>query len=273
MHYSAFLPLLSAILLVAYCDTMSLSFVSKAIQTTTEDGTFEEQPVEHAEETGGASSVTGGGSQQQGLFEQLRHNQEEAEAEREEQQRSLMRGTLALDEDDAAHLEQLHRQRQDAQARQQRQTHADLAAFRAAQADRQHSQQQPSSELVDGTEKNNTFDVVQTTFEMTEQSSAATAPSEKKLAPSALFVIKKKRKRAVDGDAEGRKASNDDEKGLAAKGKNERETADGTKINGNALQSTIEPAEKKTDGGSGGGISSLLVGYSSSSSEEEGDEE
>jgi len=252
---------------------MSLSFVSKAIQTTTEDGTFEEQPVEHAEETGGSSSVTGGGSQ--GLFEQLRHNQEEAEAEREEQQRALMRGTLALDEDDAAHLEQLHRQRQDVLARQQRQTHADLAAFRAAQADRQHAQQQqqPSSEMVEGTEMTNTFDVAQRNFETTEQSSAATAPAEKKLAPSALFVIKKKRKRAVDGDAEGRKSSNADEKGTAVKRKNERDSADSKKTNENAFQSTEEPAEKKTDGGSGGGISSLLAGYSSSSSEEEDDEE
>jgi hypothetical protein len=47
-----------------------------------------------------------------------------------------MRGTLALDEDDAAHLQELQRQKEAENDAQLRQTELQLASFRAAQADR-----------------------------------------------------------------------------------------------------------------------------------------
>lgn len=126
---------------------MSLSFVSKAIQTTAEDGTFEEHPVVNNDDHSidrGRSNVTGGGMNGS-LFDQIRQNQDDAEAEREEFQRSLMRGTLALDEDDAAHLDHLNQRRLEELKRKEEQTAIELASFRAAQADRQHHNHQEES--------------------------------------------------------------------------------------------------------------------------------
>jgi FAM192A/Fyv6, N-terminal domain len=114
---------------------MSLSFVTKAIQTTAADGTFEETVVENAEDRTAGSRRHN--EHAVGLFDQLRQNQEEAEAARLEFQRSIMRGTLALDEDDVAHLQQLHQQKDVEQMTQLQQTESQLASFRAAQAERQ----------------------------------------------------------------------------------------------------------------------------------------
>ena len=111
---------------------MSLSFVTKAIQTTAADGTFEEQAVDNDDDKQGA---TRGGSSI-GLFDQLRQNKDEEESARLEFQRSIMRGTLALDEDDAAHLQELQRQKEAENAAQTRFTESQLASFRAAQAER-----------------------------------------------------------------------------------------------------------------------------------------
>jgi len=217
---------------------MSLSFVSKAIQTTAEDGTFEEKPVENAEADTGGRSVTGTG---QGLFDQLRQNKEDAEAEREEFQRSIMRGTLALDEDDAAHLDQLNKRRMEDLARKQQQTATELATFRAAQADRQHQQQQRTDET-----PNSSFDV--TSFAGTER---AASGSEKKFAPT---FIKKKRKRMEATDEP------------KPKGQEKGPENDDTK-------STVALPAKEETKTEGGGISNLLAGYSSSSSEEDDNDE
>ena len=221
---------------------MSLSFVSKAIQTTTEDGNFEEKPVEDAKETGGASSVTAAPG---GLFEQLRRNKEEAEAEREEFQRSIMRGTLALDEDDAAHLEQLHQRREEEMERKRQQIESDLVHFRAAQADRQHQQQLGKQSEKEG--KDGTFDVQ--TFETTER------PAEKKFAPTVLIKKKKKRKRVEEVD------KNPSE---------EKERKNGTESGDAKVEAkTHRPNETETKTAASEGISSLLAGYSSSSDEDE----
>jgi hypothetical protein len=115
---------------------MSLSFVTKAIQTTAADGTFEETAVETEDdkkrgEKGAVSSV--------GLFDQLRQNKEEEEAARLEFQRSIMRGTLALDEDDAAHLQQLQRLREAEISSQLNYTEMHLSSFRAAQSARKRN--------------------------------------------------------------------------------------------------------------------------------------
>ena len=112
---------------------MSLSFVTKAIQTTAADGTFEEQAVETDDDKKQGTTRSGNGI---GLFDQLRQNKDEEEAARLEFQRSIMRGTLALDEDDAAHLQELQRQKEAESAAQVRYTETQLASFRAAQAER-----------------------------------------------------------------------------------------------------------------------------------------
>ena len=113
---------------------MSLSFVSKSIQTSRDDGGYDEKPVESTGEgDGGQSSVTGA---RKPLFEQLRDNKEQEEAERAEFQRSIMRGTLALDEEDCAHLDAVEKKRQEEISARQQQTEQELDAFRAAQADR-----------------------------------------------------------------------------------------------------------------------------------------
>lgn len=119
---------------------MSLSFVSKSVQTTTEDGGFEEKPIEGSEDKGGNQEIA------KPLFEQLRANQEQHDMEREEQQLKLMRGTLALDEEEADFLGTLTEQRRIQEERRQQQNQEDLAAFRAARADRYEQQHTAETE-------------------------------------------------------------------------------------------------------------------------------
>jgi hypothetical protein len=121
---------------------MSLSFVSKSVQTVTEDGEYEEKPIEGST----LSSETTSGKP---LFEQLRQNKEQADAEREEYERSVMRGTLALDEEDAAHIEFLNKQKREREEQRQKETHQEVAMFRAAQA---VLLEQQSSDIVDNTQ-------------------------------------------------------------------------------------------------------------------------
>lgn len=109
---------------------MSLSFVSKSVLTATSDG-YEEKPIEGKETEGGTSSSMPAARP---LFDQLRSNKEEEEQEREEFQKSIMRGTLALDEEDCAHLDALQKQKQEQAQEIQRQTQSELESFRAAQA-------------------------------------------------------------------------------------------------------------------------------------------
>ena len=113
---------------------MSLSFVSKSVQTATETGGFEEKPIEPKDGTG--SSREGYPVDAKPLFEQLRANQAQDEAEREEQERAIMRGTVELNEEDCAHLDALDRKKQEEEAEKHRTTQEALAAFRAAQADK-----------------------------------------------------------------------------------------------------------------------------------------
>ena len=221
---------------------MSLSFVSKAIQTTAEDGTFEEKPVENSEGGMVGTSVTGSG---EGLFEQLRKNKEEADAEREEIQRSIMRGTLALDEEDAAHLDQLNKMRQEELALRQQQTAAELASFRAARADRQHIIEKPDGAAA-------------TLFGVKLESDQSAAPRDKIHVPT---FIKKKRKRLEDRSEE-----------ILIKDQATIDNNSSVRTGAGATQDETNEPEKKIEIG-GGGISNLLAGYSSSSDEEtDGDE-
>lgn len=110
--------------------TMSLSFVSKTIQTSRDDGGYDETPVE------GSDVGSSYKEPQKPLFEQLRANKEQEEAERAEQQISMMRGTLALDAEDCAHLEALRKQKLEEETERQREAAEEIAAFKTAQADR-----------------------------------------------------------------------------------------------------------------------------------------
>ena len=215
---------------------MNLSFVSKAIQTTAEDGTFEEKPVENSESGMAGTSITGSG---QGLFEQLRKNQEDADAEREEFQQSIMRGTLALDEEDAAHLEQLNKKRQEELAWKQQQTSAELASFRAAQAERQHQPERPDNHTT-------------RSFDLNFETKVSASPLEKKFVPN---FIKKKRKRVEDGS----EANQTNEPTASNCKQDEHRIA--------KISETNEPG-KDTEQNEGG-ITSLLAGYSSSDDEED----
>lgn len=90
---------------------------------------YEEKPIESKD---GDSATSSRHTTSQPLFEQLRANKEKEEAEREDFQRSVMRGTLALDEEDCAHLDAIQRQRQEREQMIQKQTDDELAAFRTA---------------------------------------------------------------------------------------------------------------------------------------------
>jgi hypothetical protein len=111
---------------------MSLSFVSSAVQTGTSNGGYEETPIESKE-----VEAVNRRNEHKPLFEQLRKNQEEEEAEREEMEMKQLRGTCALDEDDVAHLTALEKQRQEKEKEKYSRTQDELAMFRAARAERQ----------------------------------------------------------------------------------------------------------------------------------------
>uniref|UniRef100_A0A7S3L488 FAM192A/Fyv6 N-terminal domain-containing protein n=1 Tax=Amphora coffeiformis TaxID=265554 RepID=A0A7S3L488_9STRA len=209
---------------------MSLSFVSKSVQTTTEDGGFVEEAI------AGASTENESTGMHKPLFEQLRANQEQAEAEQEEYQRALMRGTLALDEEDAAHLESLRRKEREQQDEVKRRTEEELAAFRAARADRSETELQQPEETTMNT-SNQTLE--------TEK-----VPAKPKLAAPQIIIKRKRRKDAGQEDAASEKKP---------KSSNEKEET-ATEKN----QSTEQPKVTATQPGLG----SLLGGYGSSSDED-----
>jgi FAM192A/Fyv6, N-terminal domain len=109
---------------------MSLSFVSKSVQTARDDGGYDEKPIENGLEISGTMTTT----YQKPLFEQLRDRQEREELEREEEKVRMMRSTLALDEEDAAHLQLIHEQQIQSAYEKQIQTQSEINEFRAAQA-------------------------------------------------------------------------------------------------------------------------------------------
>jgi hypothetical protein len=166
---------------------MSLSFVSKAIQTTTEDGAYEETEII----AGGSASSTGFNISNQPLFEQLRANQEQAEAEREEQQIATVRGTLALDEEDAAHLASLERMRKMEESRKRQQTQLELERFRTAQAERLEKQQEEKHNPIESVKEGS---INNDTKSFGPKPSAAESSNKPEFAP----IIKKKRRRLND---------------------------------------------------------------------------
>jgi hypothetical protein len=249
---------------------MSLSFVTKAIQTTAADGTFEEQPVIDTSATASSFRSGSGAGIGVGLFEQLRQNQEEEEAAREEFQRSIMRGTLALDDDDAAHLQQIQAQKQAARSAQEQQTAEQLASFRAAQAERslQRSgggggsgpvelesmpQNQTTTFMADSIPISTSLLPIESPF---SNSLTTTAPTAKVISSNVVPVtIKRRKRRLVESIADTTIEPPESERlpstNKRAKGQ-DTATATGT---------ASAPGVNKD-----GGLSSLLSGYSSSSS-------
>jgi FAM192A/Fyv6, N-terminal domain len=112
---------------------MSLSFVSSAVLSST-DG------ISHNEETEVTSkeleAVRKNAGRSKSLFEQLRSNQEDDEEKRAETERSRMRGVLALDEDDVAHLNALNRSKAESELQRNMEMEHEMALFRAAKEER-----------------------------------------------------------------------------------------------------------------------------------------
>jgi hypothetical protein len=136
---------------------MSLSFVSSAILTST-DG------VSHNEETEVSNKDKSGavGLCQKSLFEQLRSNQDEEDAKRMESELSRIRGTLALNEDDVAHLNALHQTKLTVEQQRRVELEYETAQFRAHQMLRRSEQTEdflPES-LFDANQMNNNQDLM-----------------------------------------------------------------------------------------------------------------
>jgi hypothetical protein len=241
---------------------MSLSFVSSTVQRGTEDGGYEETPIETSKEEREAVNRRNANKP---LYEQLRDNQDEEQAKWDELQREMMRGTRALDEDDVAHLDALERQRSERERAIQEQTQSELAMFRAAKAMRQ---QQVINEDEDDSEDNDdaAADKVQAGNSLAVSCDPAFSSLQQSIvtpkvnvAPPTVPKIKivKRRKRKAEEDVLNRKVVNE-------KGGNEEGTMGcGTE----KLSATTAPTvdDSKVSAISGGGLSSLLAGYGSSS--------
>ena len=205
---------------------MSLSFVSKSIQTQDQDGDFTETAIE------GAENDSSSQERQRPLCDQLRTNKEREDEEREEFQRSMMRGTLALDEDDAAYLGELQRQKTNQAVRQQQETELELAAFHAAKME-----QEDAKSVINSTkdEKGSYLGPTVSSVELPIRSRI--------VAP----FIRKKRKLGSDGTDLQSEAT--------------------TPTQWNSVEGEMNT--KETEAGSGGGVSGLeglLAGYESDSS-------
>jgi FAM192A/Fyv6, N-terminal domain len=227
--------------------TMSLSFVSKTVQTCTEDGNFTETAIENKETSLlGINRPGGDGGPHKPLFEQLRANQEQEEAERQEYQQSIMRGTLALDEEDCAHLDALQRQRAEQQNAVQKQTLEDLQAFRAAQADR--LEQQNSTMTVEESNRGGKNEVA----EKAALSQPMAVVHNKPAPPPPLTIVAKKRRRGVP-------SKEDDKQPIQ-----EHTDSKSRKIE----EQTATTTTTTTDSGPNDALGSLLTCYGSSSDED-----
>mmetsp|Transcript_38354 Transcript_38354/g.43791 ORF Transcript_38354/g.43791 Transcript_38354/m.43791 type:complete len:218 (-) Transcript_38354:68-721(-) len=118
---------------------MSLSFVSSAVLTSTDGVSHNEEKELESKELEAVRRVNKNNGNKS-LFEQLRTNQEE-DAEREaEERRTSMRGTLALDSEDVAHLDSLERSKLETEEKIRTQVNQELALFRAAKEERRTGQ-------------------------------------------------------------------------------------------------------------------------------------
>jgi FAM192A/Fyv6, N-terminal domain len=261
---------------------MSLSFVSKSIQTTTEDGSFVEKPVEGSADDDGTGASSSGDHRP--LFEQLRQNQEQRDAEEEEYQRSMMRGTLALDEEDEAHLVGLRRQREREEMQLRQQTDQELAAFRAARLDRfSTSAAAITNPRLDGEEEriavnplhvDRNTDSVATASLLTTTKRVTTTASTPSAKPSLPVIIRRRKRGSSEVDAKSGAGTGASEAAVVGQ-KKPRSSDESGDCTGNpegseskADNSTETPNTKESSEAGEGGIGGLLAGYDSSSEEE-----
>jgi hypothetical protein len=113
-------------------NTMSLSFVSSAVLSSTDGVSHNEEKSIESKEVKALRNK----QEHKPLFEQLRNNREEEDAAREEFQRTMMRGTRALNEEDCAHLDAIQREKEMREQKVRSQEDEEIALFRAAKADR-----------------------------------------------------------------------------------------------------------------------------------------
>mmetsp|Transcript_20356 Transcript_20356/g.31426 ORF Transcript_20356/g.31426 Transcript_20356/m.31426 type:complete len:226 (-) Transcript_20356:14-691(-) len=220
---------------------MSLSFVKSAVLSSTDGVSHnEEKQIENKE-----TKVVRGKQQQEGhrpLFAQLQANKEDEEAKREEFQRAIMRGTLALDEEDCAHLDTIQKQRRERDDAVKASVESELALFRAAKEERTQSQ------LVEVQEEEEEIDTRKEIPAATTENSvetAAVAPpvpsSNQKTMPK--FIAKRRRRRQDIGDGSG-----EDQKKEIKKPKTD-------------VMNDVSKDQKNEESG---GLGGLLGGYGSS---------
>lgn len=249
---------------------MSLSFVSSAVQTGTSDGGFEEVPIESKE-----IEALNKRNAHKPLFEQLRTNNEDDQAKKDEMEREIMRATCALDDEDVAHLDSINKQRTERERTIQERTQTEVNTFRAAKALRQQAALsvgdviENDNDNHDNGNDNNKQEILDSTW--TEQKARPSAPNHNRtMIPLLVPVIKvKKRKRRAIIDNNGTKPT-------TATGMNNVSNKKLTKPDSDSLDTEKKKNIKmlqllsstKKDSNSGGGLDSLLSGYGSSSDED-----
>lgn len=106
---------------------MSLSFVSKSIQTSRDDGGYDEQPIATNNDNDEQSFTNS-----KPLYEQLRDNQNKYDMEQDEYQLNMMRGTLTLNEEDAFHLQAIEQNRIHNELQKKQQIENEMNEYRYA---------------------------------------------------------------------------------------------------------------------------------------------
>jgi hypothetical protein len=223
---------------------MSLSFVASTVQTGTSDGRYEETPIESK-----VADDVNRRNANKPLFEQLRANQEEEQAKQDDEQRELMRGTAALDEEDVAHLDALDKHRRERERDIQMRTQDELAMFRAARSERRQIGTSLGDDGDDGDDDNKPL---KTTATKREPSAITNKSKDNvKSTPSLVFpkiVVKKRKRRREAGDTGTKKP-----------------TEQGSEKKTDAAEPAKEDPEPKTQ--ATGGLGGLLSGYGSSDSD------
>ena len=258
---------------------MSLNFVSSAVLTSTDGVSHnEEKAVETTEANSVRRQQEAGGHRP--LFEQLRSNADQAQEERDAAAKA-MRGTRTLDEDDCAHLDSIERRRMERDAAVRRGVEDEVAAFRAARAERmaEGSTELPGEEEEEGgggggdDDAGDDMKVAASKPSAAVRTDDASGPSLAKLAPK--FVIKKKRKRqspgsALSGDATTGSTSTAGEDATSKRQKDKNEVAQKKEQDSDVVEDNKQDGDNDSgsDDDAGGGLGALLGGYGSDSDSE-----
>ena len=253
---------------------MSLNFVSSAVLTSTDGVSHnEEKAVESTEADSVRRQQQAGGHRP--LFEQLRSNADAAQEERDAAAKA-MRGTRTLDEEDCAHLDSIERRRMERDAAVRRGMEDEVAAFRAARAERMA---EGSTELLDeeggdigGAEVGPKIAATKPSIAVAHGTDEANAPSLATLAQK--VVIKKKRKRQPNGQsASGTTNTNNSSNDGDAASKRPKDADKDVDIEKDGSDTKKEVSQNdgndKSDSDSAdegaGGLGALLGGYGSDS--------